>query len=129
VDEAIHPKPKPGAEEVRSEHPLFRSIDSEDELAEDGRELIHRLEEKRGMVCPSCGRQLCSHQILMSMALGLGNAPRCLACTANAMEESPAELARSLLGYIQSRACFQAAWEWANREEKVAGEGMPSCMN
>jgi len=62
------------------------------------------------------------------MALGAGNAPRCLTCTAKVMEEEPGKLAQSLFTYIQGRACYWAAWKWASEKERVDPGAIPKCL-
>ena len=95
---------------------------------DDGLELIRRLEEKEGACCSSCGARLCSHQVLVSIALGSGNKPRCLHCTARQLGQSPQELAESMCGYFERRACYAAAWKWASEQEGVDSGSIPSCV-
>lgn len=83
---------------------------------DDAAELIRRLESSAGTVCRSCTTPLCAHQVLGSIALGLGAAPRCVDCLAAALGQTRPQLTESLLGYIRARECFLAAWEWACQE-------------
>jgi hypothetical protein len=102
--------------------------DGSDAEREEGLALIRRLEQAKGLSCASCGRQLCAHQTLASIALGLGNTPRCLNCMAASLEQSAEELAGSLFNYFQRRTCYRTAWDWASKEEAVGSEGIPKCF-
>src|ERR1041385_9235579 len=101
---------------------------ADENLSDDGSELIQQLEEKAGVHCKSCGAALCSHQVLVSIALGFGNAPRCLKCPATAMNQSPEQLVRSMVAYFQRRACIWTAWKWASQKEGSEASTIPSCM-
>jgi hypothetical protein len=94
----------------------------------EGEELIRRLEDADGARCAGCGRGLCAHHVLVSIGLGFGNAPRCLACTSKAMEQSPEQVAQSLFAYFKRRTCYWTAWNWAGQREGVATETIPDCL-
>lgn len=93
----------------------------------DTLELIRRLEASKGAVCHSCQQPLCAHQVLASIALGAGGAPRCLTCLAAALEQPLPELVASVSGYIQGRECFKAALDWANSTETPQSSGTRCC--
>ena len=101
---------------------------SADAGSDEQTELLPSLQAKRGAPCANCGQPLCFHQLLAAMALGIGQAPRCLECAARVLEESPPTLASSLLEYIQGRDCYRAAWKWASEQEGTAGESIPRCL-
>jgi tRNA 2-thiouridine synthesizing protein A len=85
----------------------------------DGRtaeSLIRDLERLRGVPCAGCQAPLSPHAVLMSIALGFKDAPRCLPCLAEALDRDAATLRDSLAGYLRQRDCYWAAWQWANRD-------------
>lgn len=95
-------------------------------------ELIGRVRalETEGATCPGCGRAVCHHLRLFSLAMGCGRGPsRCLEClrVALGVGASPMEFALRLRGYVESRACFREAWIWACEVERVPEGGVPSC--
>jgi hypothetical protein len=105
------------------------ALDSlDDDLPDDGAELIARLQAIVGVCCASCRRPMCLHQVLASIALGLGAGPRCLECMATRLEQTPGALAESLFGYFQGRACYWAAWKWASQQEQVGSSAIPACF-
>lgn len=97
-------------------------------LSADALALIRQLEAAKGAVCRSCHQPLCAHQVLASIALGAGGAPRCLACLSNALEQTTPELVDSLRGYFRARDCFNDALAWANRTPAAAKIGRDCCV-
>jgi hypothetical protein len=97
-------------------------------LSADALELIGRLEASQGAICRSCRQPLCAHQVLASIALGAGGAPRCLPCLSTALEQTVPELVDSLRGYFRSRDCFNDALAWANRMQAGAKTGRDCCL-
>lgn len=53
----------------------------------------------------------------MSIATGYKDGPMCLACLAAEVRREPERLRAELLGYILSKDCHEAAWNWASRSE------------
>jgi hypothetical protein len=92
-----------------------------DGLAEDGAELIERLRGAGRSSCRACGRELCLHELLASMALGASQAPRCLECLAAALEQSLPDLVVHLGDYFERRECYGAAARWASATEESHG--------
>lgn len=80
-----------------------------------------------GAGCRACGALLCGHQAVFALVLGYKNAPRCLACTAAHMQESPAGLRERALVYVQHHPCFLAAWRRASADERVTDVDRPAC--
>jgi tRNA 2-thiouridine synthesizing protein A len=78
--------------------------------------LIRDLERLRGAMCASCGDPLGSHHALLAIAMGFGDAPRCVSCLARALKVQEPEFQDSLLEYVRSRECYLGAWNWANRK-------------
>ena len=88
--------------------------------------LIRDLERLRGASCPDCGAALNYRSVLMGIALGFKDAPRCLPCLASALGGEPTELRAQLFQYVQRQDCFREAWVWACREEKVKPDELPA---
>ncbi len=97
-------------------------------MSADTLALIRRLEAAKAAVCHSCRTPLCAHQVLASIALGAGGAPRCLTCLGAALEQPLSELVDSVSGYIQGRECFKAAFAWANSTETARNPGTGCCL-
>ncbi len=81
-----------------------------------------------GRPCPQCGHGVCGHEALMSLVMGLQNAPRCLACLASGLAREPDELRDGLLAYVQRHDCLQAGWQEATRLEGFADGASPRCL-
>jgi tRNA 2-thiouridine synthesizing protein A len=90
--------------------------------------LIRDLESLRGRRCFGCAAPVCSHESLMSIAMGFKDAPRCLNCLAAQLQRGGAELRDYLFAYFQKRDCYREAWRWANAAEQFAPETMPRCL-
>src|SRR4051812_20055018 len=90
---------------------------------DDGGALVVRVKTHADARCASCHAALCPHEILASIALGAGHAPRCAPCLARTLEQSEEELASSMEVYTQGRACYQTAWNWATT---AAAESRPN---
>ena len=100
----------------------------ETDLLEDGAELIARLQQQHGTDCVGCGRRLCMHEILGSIALGAGASPRCLRCLAAALQQSEATLSQSLWGYFQGRDCYAAACTWVSQQQQKESTHLTCCL-
>jgi tRNA 2-thiouridine synthesizing protein A len=79
--------------------------------------LIATLRRLGAARCPVCGRALCGHTTLISIAAGFTDAPRCEQCLADAFQRDAAEFRRHVVTYIRHRDCYLGAWEWATAEE------------
>jgi len=98
-------------------------LDDAQELA-----LIADLDRMAGAACIACGRPLCGHIVLFSVALGFRNAPRCRSCLAAGLRRSAAELAGQLVDYIQRKDCYRRAWDIASDREGVPRSPTPTCI-
>ena len=94
----------------------------------DADSLIRDLERLRGVACAACRGLLCHHQVLMAIAMGFRNAPRCLPCLGAALSREPAGLRDSLFDYIRQRQCYAEAWNWANRAAGLPQGVMPPAL-
>ena len=80
--------------------------------------LIRDLKRLTGAACPACGGPLNHRLILMSMAMGFKDAPRCLTCLSTALNGDLHQLRDQLYHYIQRQDCFREAWaEPGDRDE------------
>ncbi len=101
---------------------------AEPETEADELPLLQELARLAGAGCVGCRRELCSHQVLFSIALGFKDAPRCLVCLARGLDRPPLELRDDLYRYIQFRSCYQRAWREASRREAMDPNRLPTCL-
>jgi len=87
--------------------------------------LIRDLERLRDVLCAGCGRPVCLHQVLMAIAIGFKDSPRCLLCLGVALDQESVRLRDWLFDYIRQRQCYSDAWNWANRAAGLAEGVMP----
>lgn len=90
--------------------------------------LIRDLEQLRTVRCADCGEPVCSQEVLLAIAIGFKDSPRCLPCLGAALDQEPAELRDWLFDYIRQRECFWEAWNWANRTAGLAEGVMPPSL-
>lgn len=84
-------------------------------------DLLRRdLERLDGRPCAGCGRALCGHHHVASVALGFKDAPRCLPCFAAALAQPEDVLRARLLDYVQGKDCYREAWSRASAREGAA---------
>lgn len=79
--------------------------------------LIRELSGRKSLRCADCAATVGSHQMLMNIALGFKDVPRCLGCLAKALGRDAEELRDQLIDYLQHRECYRIAWEWADQHE------------
>lgn len=89
----------------------------------DADALLQDLDRMRSLPCAGCGRSLCGHHHVASVALGFKDAPRCLPCFAAALARPVDALRDRLLDYVQGKDCFREAWARAD-----AREGRADCL-
>ncbi len=89
--------------------------------------LIARLRRLNGAACAGCRDGLCYHQVLVSIYLGLADAPRCPRCLAAALGRSPVALRDEVVAALLRRDCYARAWAWATQEEAGGQEPSPTC--
>src|SRR5262245_15115200 len=90
--------------------------------------LIRDLEQNRGVCCADCAKPLCSHELLVAIALGYKDAPRCVPCLSEALLCDPVNIRDSVIAYIRKRQCYADAWNWANREAGLPEDVMPPAL-
>ena len=81
--------------------------------------LIREMAQLQGHACPECSRRLCAHEVLMSIALGCRNSPRCLPCLGSTFSQDVEFLRPLLIDYLHQRECYRIAWQWANQHENA----------
>jgi tRNA 2-thiouridine synthesizing protein A len=106
----------------------IRFVDDADATAAGEPDLLQDLDRLADARCAGCDRRLCGHHVLLSVALGFQDAPRCLACLAQGLGRGAAELREPLLDYIQDRDCYRRAWDVASDREGVARTKAPACV-
>lgn len=79
--------------------------------------LIAEISRAAGAECPDCRAALCGHAILISIAAGLKNEPRCAGCLAVVLGHEPEGFRRHVVSYIHHRDCYLAAWQWVSAGE------------
>lgn len=80
-----------------------------------------------GKECAACSRRLCGHHIVLSILLGLKNAPHCLSCTAHQLSRTASDMREQLVQYVRHRECYRRAWEKVDTC-LTEGDHWPTCM-
>ena len=80
---------------------------------------IRQMAQLQGRPCPECSGSLRAHEVLMSIALGCRNAPRCLRCLATTFDRDVAFIQPLLMEYVNRRECYRIAWQWANEHAEA----------
>ena len=78
--------------------------------------------------CHGCGKRLCGHEVLFSVALGQLDAPRCLPCLARGLDRPAAELRDDLWQHVRRRDCYLRAWQVAGEREGWVSDRPPPCL-
>jgi hypothetical protein len=107
-------------------HPCASVMADTSSISNDARttqSLIRDLERLRDVLCAGCGQPVGLHQVLMAVAIGFKDSPRCLSCLGAAWERPPVQLRDWLFDYIRQRQCYLDAWNWLNRAAGL-GEGV-----
>jgi len=99
-----------------------------DSLSQDTAKLLTLVASLRHSACAGCGRPICGHEAVFSVALGCQAMPRCLPCLAVGMEQSPEQLRDQLFDHVRRRDCFGFAWMVENQNEFPVSTGLPRCL-
>lgn len=81
-----------------------------------------------GVPCAACGRRLCGHEALFSIALGIADQPRCLVCLARSLDRSPHALRDHLRQHFSHRDCYGTVWDEQTAREGANQDGRPVCL-
>ena len=87
--------------------------------AQTAEAFIREMAQLQGRPCPECSGLLRAHEILMSIAMGCRNTPRCLRCLATAFDRDVAFLRPLLMDYVKQRECYRIAWQWADKHAEA----------
>lgn len=99
-----------------------------DATSQDTIRLLALIARLRHSACVACGRPICGHEAVFSVALGCQTTPRCLACLANAMEQAPDRLRDQLFEHVRRRECYGTAWDVESQHEFPTSESLPKCL-
>src|SRR5205085_7460790 len=78
---------------------------------------LRTLRRVAGRPCAGCGGRCSAYEAVWSIAVGLGDAPRCLPCLGRGLGREPDDLLTQLSDYVGRRECYRRAWEEAGRLE------------
>jgi tRNA 2-thiouridine synthesizing protein A len=91
-------------------------------------DLLAELAALRDRPCVRCGRAVCGHEAVMSVALGFKNGARCLACLAAALGEEGPALRDHVMEHIRRRGCLSRGWLAASEHEGFGSAMHPACL-
>lgn len=98
----------------------------------NGQEIVEQLQARvdtlRSTSCSVCGGEYCGHEILFSIALGLGDKPRCASCLAHGMGTPMDQLRDHLRSHFQQRECYGEVWRRENEREGFSRTSPPQCL-
>lgn len=78
--------------------------------------------------CGECGRSICGHEILFSIALGMSDSPLCVCCLAASVNRDPRDLSEHLREHFLHRECYGIAWRLENVRERFDADARPACL-
>jgi len=106
---------------------LQRSEGLASDLARRVERVLLTLRDRKGALC-RCDKVLCSHEVLISYALGYGDAPFCLPCLSMELRKPAGILRDEVAAYIASKPCLTTGWRWAQLQEGLAPSVRPPCL-
>ena len=89
----------------------------DDGVTDDDSRPLRALRRIAGRPCAGCGGRCSAFDCVWSIAVGLGDAPRCLPCLGRGLGREPDDLLAQLIEYVNRRECYRRAWEEAGRLE------------
>lgn len=92
------------------------------------KQLQAKVDAVRANVCCVCQRNICGHEILFSVAMGLGDKPRCADCLAEGMGRPTVQLRDHLLAHFRQRDCYGEVWRRESAREGFPGDALPGCL-
>jgi len=93
-----------------------------------GEQLQAKVDAVRTRGCSVCNADTCGHEILFSIAMGLGDQPRCVNCLARGMGRPTSQLRDHLRDHFRHRDCYGEVWRRENEREGFAGDSLPQCL-
>ena len=91
-------------------------------------QLQAKVDAARTGTCHVCAKILCGHEILFSIAMGLGDKLRCVTCLAEGMGRPTQELRDHLLCHFRQRNCYGEVWRRECEREGFASGALPGCL-
>ncbi len=88
-------------------------MDERESLKADA--IVREVDERWGASCASCDLDLIGHEIVLSLALGFRDAPRCAPCLARGVGQATPDFLRLGAARIRRLACFRAGWVHSDR--------------
>ncbi len=91
-------------------------------------QLQAKVDAARSRGCSVCNADTCGHEILFSIAMGLGHQPQCVSCLARGMGRPRRQLRDHLRDHFRHRDCYGEVWRRENEREGFAGDSLPQCL-
>lgn len=91
-------------------------------------QLQAKVEALRKRSCCDCDREICGHEILFSIAMGLSDKPRCSECLAHGMGRPTSQLRDHLHDHFRQRDCYGEVWRRESQREGFASDSLPQCL-
>ena len=91
-------------------------------------QLQMKVDALRGKACSVCKCDICGHEILFSIAMGVSDQPRCARCLAQGMGTPTNQLRDHLRAHFRQRDCYGEVWRRENERENFAGDSLPQCL-
>jgi len=91
-------------------------------------QLQAKVDALRKHVCSACASDICGHEILFSIALGLGDKPRCAHCLADGMGRPTSQLRDQLQAHFRQRECYGEVWRRESEREGFTSDSLPPCL-
>jgi tRNA 2-thiouridine synthesizing protein A len=98
---------------------------TDEQIAE---QLQAKVDALRGRVCCACQSEICGHELLFSIAMGLGDNPRCANCLADGLGRPTSQLRDHLQSHFRQRSCYGEVWQRESEREGFARGTLPGCL-
>lgn len=83
--------------------------------------VIAEVEARWGATCGGCSVALLGHDVVLSMLMGLRQAPRCIACLAASVGDELEPFTRRAHANVRRLDCYSAGWRHSDRRLAVLG--------
>jgi tRNA 2-thiouridine synthesizing protein A len=90
-------------------------------------QLAQRVAALRGSRCAICGRSMCGHELLFTVASG-SDRTQCLPCLAASVAARSDELRDHFHAHFRQRACYGEVWRQESQREGFAADSLPGCL-
>lgn len=91
-------------------------------------QLQMKVDALRGKACSVCDCDICGHEILFSIAMGVSDKPRCARCLAQGMGTPTSQLRDHLRAHFRQRECYGKVWQQESVREHFADDSLPQCL-